>query len=70
MLVGTTYPSTLGTRTCCVWSEKAAAERDEELAASCAASCIFSTADLKTPSESMSRDPFLYRRRRCWLGWR
>jgi hypothetical protein len=44
-------------------SEKAAAERDEELAASCAAACSLSAAGATAADAGISGDPSLYRRR-------
>ena len=58
------YPAALGTRTCCACSEKAPAERAEELAASCAAACSLSTADATAAAAGISGDRSLYRRRR------
>jgi hypothetical protein len=60
----TAYPAALGTRACCACSEKAPAERDEDLAASCAAACSLSTADATADCADISGYSTLYRRRR------
>lgn len=62
------YPAALGTRTWCACSEKAAAERDEEFAASCAAACSFSTADATDDAGGISSGPLAPSRRRRRRG--
>lgn len=58
----TAYPAVLDTRACCACSEKAPAERDEDLAASCAAACSLSTADATADGAGISGYPALHRR--------
>ena len=55
------YPAALGTRTCCACSEKAPAERAEELAASCAAAGPATSSSSSTAAAAASKSRLMIR---------